>query len=40
MTASDIIMIFIGIMGLLISFGSFVIAFFAFLNRDRKHKKK
>ncbi len=40
MTVADIILIFIGIIGLLISFGSLVIAFLAFLDRDRKHKKR
>ena len=40
MPTSDIIMIFLGIISLLISFGSFIIAFLAFLDRDRKHKKK
>ncbi len=38
MTAADIILIFIGIIGLLISFGSLVIAFLAFL--DKRNKKK
>lgn len=37
MTAADIILIFIGIIGLLISFGSLVIAFLAFF--DKKNKK-
>ena len=40
MTASDIILIFIGIISLLISFGSLVIAFLAFLDRDRSNKRK
>ena len=40
MTAADIILIFIGIIGLLISFGSFVIALLAFLDRDKDHKRK
>ena len=40
MTASDIILIFIGIISLLISFGSLVIAFLAFLDRDRNTKRK
>ena len=40
MTAADIILIFIGIIGLLIAFGSFVIALLAFLNRDKEHKRK
>ena len=40
MTASDIILIFIGIIGLLIAFGSFVIALLAFLDRDKDHGRK
>ena len=40
MTAADIIMIFIGVIGLLIAFGSFVIALLAFLDRDKEHKRK
>jgi hypothetical protein len=40
MTAADIIMIFIGVIGLLIAFGSFVIALLAFLDRDKDHKRK
>lgn len=40
MTASDIILIFIGIISLLISFGSLIIAFLAFLDRDRNNKRK
>ena len=39
-TAADIILIFIGIIGLLIAFGSFVIALLAFLDRDKDHKQK
>ena len=39
-TAADIILIFIGIIGLLIAFGSFVIALLAFLDRDKDHKRK
>lgn len=38
MTAADMIMIFIGIIGLLISFGSLIVAFLAFL--DKRNKKK
>ena len=38
MTAADIILIFIGIIGLLISFGSFVIALLAFLDKRNKRK--
>ena len=40
MTAADIIMIFIGVIGLLIAFGSFVIALLDFLDRDKDHKRK
>ena len=40
MTAADIILIFIGMIGLLIAFGSFVIALLAFLDRDKDHKRK
>ena len=40
MTAADIILIFIGIIGLLIAFGSFIIALLAFLDRDKDHKRK
>ncbi|MCM1104286.1 MAG: putative holin-like toxin [Clostridium sp.] len=40
MTAFEIISIFIGILALLIAFGSFVIALLAFLDKKRnKHKK-
>lgn len=35
MTAYEIIMIFIGILGLLISFGGFLIAIFTFLNKRK-----
>lgn len=38
MTAADIILIFIGIIGLLIAFGSFVIALLAFLDKRNKRK--
>ena len=38
--ALDIILIFIGIIGLLIAFGSFVIALLAFLDRDKDYKRK
>ena len=38
MTAADIILIFLGITGLLVSFGSFVVALLAFL--DKRNKKK
>ena len=40
MTAADIILIFIGVIGLLIAFGSFVIALLTFLDRDKDHKRK
>ena len=40
LTAADIILIFIGIIGLLIAFGSFVIALLAFLDRDKDYKRK
>ncbi len=38
MKAADMIMIFIGIIGLLISLGSLIVAFLAFL--DKRNKKK
>ncbi|MDE7424190.1 MAG: putative holin-like toxin [Lachnospiraceae bacterium] len=38
MTAADIIMIFIGIIGLLIAFGSFVVALLTFLDKRNKRK--
>lgn len=34
MTTADMVLIFIGIIDLMISFGSFVIALLAFLKRD------
>lgn len=40
MTAFEIISIFIGILVLLIAFGSFVIALLAFLNKKRNKRKK
>ncbi len=40
MTSADIILIFIGIIGLLIAFGSFVIALLDFLIRDKDDKRK
>ena len=40
MTAADIILIFIGIIGLLIAFGSFAIALLAFLDRYKHYKRK
>ena len=39
MTAFEIISIFIGILALLITFGSFVIALLAFLDKRNKRKK-
>ncbi len=39
MTAADIILIFIGITGLLISFGSLVVAFLTFLDKRNSKKK-
>jgi tetrahydromethanopterin S-methyltransferase subunit B len=38
MTASDIIMIFIGIISLMVSFGSLLIALLAFLDKRNKRK--
>jgi hypothetical protein len=38
MTAADIILIFIGIMSLLISFGSLIVALLAFLDKRNKRK--
>jgi hypothetical protein len=38
MTAADIILIFIGIIGLLISFGSLIVALLAFLDKRNKRK--
>lgn len=40
MTAYEIIMIFLGIIGLLISFGGLLIALLTFLDRDRDKRKK
>ena len=44
MTAYEIISIFIGIIALLISFGSLIVALLAFLDKknrsSRKHKRK
>ncbi len=40
MTTTDIILIFIGVIGLLIVFGSFVIVLLAFPDRDKDHKRK
>ena len=38
MTAFEIISIFIGILTLLVTFGSLIVAFLAFLTRDKDHK--
>ncbi len=38
MTAADIILIFIGIIGLLISFGSLIVAFLSFLDKSTSKK--
>ncbi len=40
MTAYEIISIFIGILALLMSFGSLIVALLAFLDRDRKNRQK
>ena len=40
MTAYEIITIFMGILALLMSFGSLIIALLAFLDRDKDHKRK
>lgn len=40
MTAYEILSIFIGILALLMSFGSLLIALLAFLDRDRENKQK
>lgn len=40
MTAADMILIFIGILSLLISFGSLLIALLAFLSREKDNKEK
>ena len=40
MTSADIILIFIGIIGLPISFGSFLVTLLAFLDRDKDNKQK
>lgn len=39
MTAVDIILIFIGIISLLISFGSLIVAFLTFLDKRNSKKK-
>lgn len=40
MTAFEIISIFIGMLTLLVTFGSLIVAFLAFLTRDKDNKKK
>ena len=40
MKDADIILIFIGIIGLLVSFGSFLITLLAYLDREKDHKRK
>ncbi len=39
MTATDIILIFIGMISLLISFGSLIVAFLTFLDKRNSKKK-
>lgn len=39
MTAYEIISIFMGILALLMSFGSLIVALLSFLEKRRKHKK-
>ncbi len=39
MTAADMILIFIGIIGLMISFGSLAVAFLDFLDKRNSKKK-
>ena len=40
MTAFEIISIFLGMLTLLATFGSLIVAFLAFLTRDKDNKKK
>ena len=40
MSDADIILIFIGIISLLIAFEQLIVAFLAFLTRDKDHKRK
>lgn len=40
MTAYEILSLFIGILTLLITFGSLIVAFLDFLTRDKENKKK
>ena len=39
MTAADIILIFIGVISLLVSFGSLIVAFLTFLDKRNSKKK-
>ena len=39
MTSAEMILIFIGIVGLMVSFGGLIVAVLAFLEKRRKHKK-
>jgi LPS O-antigen subunit length determinant protein (WzzB/FepE family) len=39
MTDAEIILIFIGIIGLLLSFGCLIVAMLTFLEKRNKHKK-
>jgi hypothetical protein len=38
MTAADVVLVFIGILSLLVSFGSFVVALLTFLDKRSKRK--
>ena len=40
MTAFETITVIIGILALLVSFGSLIVALLTFLDRDRKNKRK
>lgn len=40
MTAYEILSIFIGILALLASFGSLIVALLVFLDRERTHRRK
>lgn len=40
MTAYEILSLFIGILTLLITFGSLIVAFLAFLTRDKDKRRK
>ena len=40
MTAYEVITVFTEILALLMSFGSLIVAFLAFLERDRNNKRK